>query len=283
MSHLDVGTLQAILDEDLAEAQRASAAEHLVQCSECAAQLEELRTVSRLFASAVALLDQPERISGASAPSLSDAQPVPRLVRFPRQAQNVWQSATRLSTGSLARAAILLLAFAAAASATIPGSPVRHWLSYAWDATTSMFASSPEVTEPAPQPAAPVKVAPAPAAPTASPVAVAGVSVRPVGGQVEVLLIRPDATIRVRLVDGNRVVVQASGAAATARFQTGPGRIEVSGGGTGELVIEIPRTTSLATVRVDGRVILRKEGAVMKPIAPPTDTTPSEVIFRQHF
>jgi hypothetical protein len=281
MSHLDVGTLQAILDEDLAEAQRASAAEHLARCSECAAQLEELRTVSRLFASAVALLDRPERISAASAPTLSQAERAPRLVRLPAR---VWQSATRMSAGSLARAAILLLVFAAAASATIPGSPVRDWLSYAWDRTTSIFSSGPESSEPAPlpKPAAHVTPAPAPAPAVPTTAAVAGVSVRPVGGQVEVLLNRPDATIRVRLVDGNRVVVQASGAAASARFQTGPGRIEVSGGGTGEFVIEIPRSTSLATIRVDGKVILRKQGASLKPIGPLSDSTSSEVVFRPH-
>jgi hypothetical protein len=156
---------------------------------------------------------------------------------------------------------------------------VRTWLTYAWERTTAIFTSEPAAPAPQPEPTPPV--APAHAAAPA-PAAVAGVSVRPVGGEVEVLLNRPDATIRVRLVDGNRVVVQASGAAATARFQTGPGRIEVSGGGTGELVIEIPRSTSRATVRVDGKVILTKQGATLKPVGPVTDSTASEVVFRPH-
>src|SRR5688572_11458897 len=119
MAHIEQGDLQAYLDDEVGA--RAEIDAHVHSCAECAAELGRLREASTLFASAMHGMDTQAPVfsalaelkhsngAAAVAPKRQPAR-VP-LVRVP-----------------LARAALLLFGFAAAASATIPGSPVRAWL-----------------------------------------------------------------------------------------------------------------------------------------------------------
>jgi hypothetical protein len=176
--------------------------------------------------------------------------------------------------GALLRAAVLVLVVAGAASAAVPGSPVRRLLVNLWQQTTKLFVSHPAA------PVAPVAQppAPTPAPPLAFPV---GVSVRPLDGRIQVLLDTPAPGLRVhvRLVDGELASVQASGPASSARFSTGPGRIEVVGGGPGDLLIDLPRTTDAAQVRADDQLLFSKIGARVRH-APVVDSTDEGMLFR---
>src|SRR5690606_30227745 len=153
---------------------------------------------------------------------------------------------TRRSGWGLARAATLVFGFAAAASATIPGSPVRGWLG-------GLLSPEPEL--------AAVSAPEAARAPAAEPMAAsveaaaeAGISVLPEQGEVRSVPrdASPELTIRAVLVDHPRAGVWASGEAASARFGSGAGRIEVEGAGPGELRIELPRAAYDAIVVVNG-------------------------------
>lgn len=141
MTHLDEGTIQAFLDDELPSRERAAAAAHLVRCDACRRSHDELSRVAATFATGIAALDVAPPV--ARTPGLA----APRRLR--------------LLTPSLARAAGLVLLLAAAASAAVPGSPVRQWL-----------AGDPE---PVPEPAATeATTGPAVRPPSPAPVAVVG-------------------------------------------------------------------------------------------------------------
>ncbi|HYD84431.1 MAG TPA: hypothetical protein VEA63_10265, partial [Opitutus sp.] len=84
-------------------------------------------------------------------------------------------------------------------------------------------------------------------------------AIDPVDGRVRVFLknVKPEAVVTVRMTDGPRVVVEASGAAAKARFRTGSGSLEVTGVEGGTVTVEIPRTVTDGLVEQDGKVIYR--------------------------
>jgi hypothetical protein len=149
----------------------------------------------------------------------------------------------------LPRAAMFLLFAGAAASATIPGSPVRRWLGMEEAPATIADQEAASSTGEAP-------AVPTPAQPFES-----GVSVEAADGAVEIVLRDAGGDLRVRalLVEGTRAGVYAAGDAATSRFLTGAGRIEVLNARAGDLRIELPRDAAVATVVVNGREYLRKQ------------------------
>jgi hypothetical protein len=132
------------------------------------------------------------------------------------------------------------------------------------------------------QPAAPVQ--PAPETFPAAPVEMApkAVSILPSEGRVRIAVSAssPELRVRARLVPGGKAEVTATGAAATARFRTGPGRIEVLGAGPGELVITLPADADAAFVEVNGRVLAAKEGAQLRSLAPRVAGSAAEPVFR---
>jgi hypothetical protein len=180
----------------------------------------------------------------------------------------------RFALGALGRAAALLVAFAGALAA-IPGSPVNRLV-------TQLFADGeergaervPEATSPAPVPPAPAVAAPRPALP--------GVMLLPAAGQVRVLVweVAPGAIIRVNLVDGNRVSVEAGSDAEDVRFRTGNGRIEVMNLGHAEAIIQIPRSLPIASLDVDGRQWLFKDGDQLRLTGPVVEQATDAVVFR---
>lgn len=228
MTHIDEGRLQGFLDGELHLDERRRTELHLQGCSLCQAELEEMRGRAAHFSAAMEVLDRAPR--GRE-----------HAVGWPQRSR--WTAARRY----LPRAAVLLLFAGAAASATVPGSPVRGWL--------EELAGS-ESAAPAPEGAA---EAPQRGVAAVAERAEAGVSVAPVNGSVQVL-VRGAAGVQVRaaLVEGRHAGVYAFGEAADTRFLTGPGRIEVIGAAAGELRIEIPRAATTASIRINEREVLRK-------------------------
>jgi hypothetical protein len=257
MTHLGEGTLQELLDGELAPGARAEAEAHLAACADCAGQLAELRGLN---ARASALMGMVE-----AAPPMIAAQ-----AAFARRRRS--GGALAEARRALPRAAVLVLAVAgAAAAAVVPGSPVREWVQRVTvgDATPA----APVEQQPAPPPPAPV--AEAEVAPKA-------VSILPDGGRVRVVVTgsSPELRVRARLSDEPQAQVTATGAAVSARFRTAPGRIEIVGAGPGEVIVDLPAGADAAFVEVNGRVFAAKQGGQLRSLAPRVAGSAQEPVFR---
>jgi hypothetical protein len=256
MTHLGEGTLQEMLDGELPPGARAEAEAHLASCAACAGEMAELRGLTERTSALLGLVE--------AAPPVLAAQ-----ARFARQRRS--GGAMVQARRALPRAAALVLLLAgAAAAAAVPGSPVREWVG----ALAAPGRAAPE---------APVQPAPAPASAKAEPeMAPKAVSILPADGRVRVAVSgsSPELRVRARLVPDAKAEVTATGAAATARFRTGPGRIEVVGAGPGELVVALPAGAEAAFVEVNGRVYAAKEGGRLRSLAPRVAGSAEEPVFR---
>jgi anti-sigma factor RsiW len=254
MTHLGEGTLQEWLDGELAPGPRAEADAHLAACRECADELAELRTLNARASALMGMVD--------AAPPVLAAQ-----AHFARHRRG--GGALAHARRALPRAAVLVLAVAGAAAATVvPGSPVREWVQ-----RVTVEARDPAPALPAPAPAPEVE------APSVAPKAV---SILPSDGKVQVSVTGSSAELRVRarLSDEPAAQVTATGAAVSARFRTGPGRIEIVGAGPGEVVVDLPRGAEAAFVEVNGRVVAAKEGGGLRSLAPRVAGSAEEPVFR---
>lgn len=245
--HLDDGTLQALIDGELPPGERAAAEAHLAACAACAAEMRGLAGVHERAGMLLGRTDVPAPVAQATMSLRARRLRAGRYVEVRR---------------TLARAAVLLLAVVGVAAA-VPGTGVRQWV-----AETILPGEKapirPEMRR-APVPAPAAQTAPAAEAPPS------GVSIRADGGAVRVVLSRVAAgvEIRARLVDGELAGVLARGPAATgARFRTAPGKIEVLDAGAGVLEVRVPRSARAASVEVNGRVYLAKDGDVLRATAP---------------
>lgn len=229
MTHIDEGTLQALLDDELHLEERRRTERHLEVCRSCRAELEELRSRAAAFSAAMGILSHEPR-------SREHAVGWPRAGRLSRVRR------------MLPRAAVLLLFAGAAASATVPGSPVRRWLEELPPASNTAQTTLPaaQVAIERPTETAPVE---------------SGVFVEAVDGRVEVVLRDArEMSVRAILVQGTQAGVSARGEATGSRFVTGPGRIEVLNPRSGDLRIEVPLGAPAASVIINGIEVLRKHG-----------------------
>jgi hypothetical protein len=237
MTHIEEGVLQAYLDAEVSAGARADIDKHLQGCTACAAELERMSNSSRLFSNAVRRTDVHAPVLMAQARFAGVQRLEKKAPAFgPRRA--------------FARAAMFIVGLAAVAGAAVPGSPVRAWISDAL--TRAGLLDEPQSA------AAPASPAEEPAVQRDAPESTA-LAIDPVDGQVRVVLknVDPNTVVSVRLVDGPRAVVEATGIAATARFRTGAGSLEVTGIPGGSVVVQIPRTVSDGVVEQDGKVIFR--------------------------
>jgi hypothetical protein len=254
MSHFPEGVLQAYLDDEVGADARAQVDAHVSACADCSTRLQDLRDLAALFASAVQTLD---------------VRPIPAAALAElhvRAQQRSWRERLVGSRRALARAAMFVVGITAVAAAAVPGSPLRGWLIDTWEA----IAGDQEVVAPPAQP----EPAPEPAG-TAARASAAN-------GRIRVLLRSPDPSSRVHvtLIDGERAVVEATGAAGAApRTRTGSGWVELVGG-AGDIRISLPRAVPHATVEIDGRLYLAKEGNDLRVLGPTVDTAGAELIFR---
>jgi anti-sigma factor RsiW len=251
-NHLGEGALQALLDGELSDFEGSQVRRHLAGCDACASSYEQMKEANAALTAALALLETPGRAR-------------PPLVR-PGKAARAW------GRSALPRAAaVLLVGFAAAASATIPGSPVREWLAARVEPPTLAVAVPDERSVQAEATALAVETA-----------AEWGVSVEPAAGRVRVVLTDPSPELQVRalLASGSSAGVFATGDQAGTRFSTGAGTIEVIGAGAGEMRIEIPRSARSASIEVDGRTYLVKEGDQLRLAIDPSSRADAEIVFR---
>src|SRR5688500_7516807 len=108
MTHLGEGTLQELLDGELAPGPRAEADAHLALCRECAGQLAELRSMNARTSALLGLVD--------AAPPMIAAQA--HFARHRRGAgAGTGTGALAQARRALPRAAVLVLAVAGAAAA----------------------------------------------------------------------------------------------------------------------------------------------------------------------
>jgi hypothetical protein len=253
MMHPEEGTLLALLDGELHGPERARVASHVETCAECAAVVRDMEGMKALFGGAVARTDVP-------APADWALHSVRRRARAGHGVQ---------IRRALLRAAIFVLGFAGIAYAAVPGSPVRGWLG--------------KLVAPRATPAAEPVLKPAPVPPAeARERSPAGVSIEPEAGGVRVVLSGsgPDLRVRARVSDGERAEVFATGEAAGARFRTGPGRVEIVGARGGEVTVSLPRSARTAVIESDGRVLLSREGGRVRVMAPATERSGQEMVFR---
>jgi hypothetical protein len=267
MTHASDGALQAYLDGELEREEETAVTRHLEGCGECAAELASLRAAGTLFSSAMAEADTAAPVAQAAAAVRSKAPP--RVIPLARPAAARRRAAYGSALGALPRAAVLVLGLAAVASATIPGSPVREWVVATWErvwAEPAAEAPPPVVAEREAEPELPVS----------------GVSIRSANGSIEIFVdgAAADSRIAVRLVDGDRATVEATGGAAAARFFTGPGRIQVRGGDQGEFRIDLPRGARSVRIEVDGRAYLVMESGALRFQMPSEESGDAELLFR---
>lgn len=245
MEHPADGTLLEWIDGRLPGSLAAPLELHVGGCRACTAETERLRLLSATFDRAVAVLG----------PAVSTQLAYAALQRRRRTA---WMP----GGGALAKAAVLLLAVAGIASATLPGSPVRRWIG-------ERLGGAAEAPSGAREPAAPAEP-------------LAGVEILPRDGSVRIVLTNAGEglRLRVRLADAEYVDVRGTGAAAGARFRAAPGRITVDRADGGEVHIALPRRLRHAVVTVGGRTYLVKEGEQLRVLTAGVDTAGPELVFR---
>lgn len=235
--HPDDGVLLALLDGELADERRSAVEAHVEGCDPCASRLDALTRASRRLAGALETLDVPP-------PDVEAAE----LVRAGRRAPGPgdWSPEEGSRRGAaLLKAAALVLAFAGAAAAAVPGSPVHDWLS-------GLVRAAPEAGD----------AAPADRTSVPDREGVPGVAVQMEDGRVTVLVTRaPSGTsVTVRLTDGTEAGVWARG----GRYRTAPGRIEVVEPSPDEVLVEIPSGAVEARITVNGRTVWTREDGELR-------------------
>ena len=233
MTHVEEGVLQAYLDAEVTAGARVEIDRHLQSCSACTAELHRMRSASQLFASAMRGADVTAPVLAAQA-RIASARKLERTLPAPRPRR------------ALARAAMFIVGLAAVASAAVPGSPVRAWISNAL--TRAGLLDEPQSA------AAPEVPAEAPAVPRDGPAPTA-FYIDAVDNRVHIVLtdLAPEVTVKVEEFDGQRALVEASDA---RRFARTSGRFEVVGVEKGTVLVRIPRGTQ-AVVEQDGRILFK--------------------------
>jgi hypothetical protein len=246
---------------------------HIAGCASCSANVDWLNNTMKTLQE-LPVRRAPEGVL----PRIAERVAAGETVLLPAaDAPSIAVPKARSSVGHGLRAAILLIAIAGAASATIPGSPVHAWIE-------RLFAparSSPPPVQPAPA-AGEVAAPPAPAPQPAPQPADAVFLVPAASGALSIAIESPDPRlrIRVRLSDALDIEVRATGAASSAQFRSGPGRLGISGGGPGEIMLSIPRSATPVTLTIDGRVYLEKGPDRINILAPTADTAGAEIVFQ---
>lgn len=240
MMHMDDGVLIAFVDNELAPPDRAEAAEHVLGCPVCRERLDELKAASATLTGALAALD--------ASPDMDDG--------WSRVGERLGRQGRAWTARSLVRAAGLILVVAAGASAAVPGSPVRSWIRTA--------------------------VAPAPTAesPAGTLDTTSGVSIAPVDGRIEVVVVEPGpgTRLRVRAVDAEQATVVVPDPGTPPEFRTSPGRIEVQGV-SGLVEIDVPRSALDVRVLVNDEPYVVGSGSALRA-AVTAETRDGELMFR---
>jgi len=266
MGHADSGTLMAYLDGELPGREQSVVESHLDGCGPCTAELDDLRGMSFEFSTAVALVDGPVPMLRARANIAS------------RVRTGTASASLRRVPADLLKAAAVVLLLAGAASAAIPGSPLRRLVESIVEETSALI--HPQVQPTVVEAPEPVMATPPAAAEQHSSGQSLGVSPSLGRARVSIQGAVAGASITVRLVDTNVVQVTAVSSDET-RFESGAGFIDVYDNASG-VIIEVPRSVASMTVEVDGSSYFVKDGARTRLLGPGSETGPGEFVFQAH-
>jgi hypothetical protein len=247
---LGEGELQALTDGELPPPERVAAETHLAGCPACAAALRGLQGVHERAATLLARADVPAPVAQAT-----------MSMRARRLRAGRWAEARR----TLARAAVLVVALAGVAVA-VPSTGVREWIQQA------VLPARKAPLDPAMRPASPAPAAPA-QRPAAAEVTPRALGIHPDGGVVRLSLTRvpPQVEVRVHLVDGEVGGLLARGdASSRAQFASGAGKLglDVAGARDGVVEVQLPRGARKATLEVNGRLTVAKDGDALRVLTP---------------
>jgi hypothetical protein len=275
--HVEEGTLQAWLDDELQGATASDVARHLEQCAACRDVAQGLRTLESGTTAHLLPLEgevdldaarwkvrqrraarrdadrNAEREAGREAgrgggregPARTGRPGPGPLQNRPGSSQNR-PGPSRKGKGwsrrrSVAAAAMLVLV--AGGAAALPGSPIRAWIGEAMGG--------------APEPE--IRTA------TVDGESMAGVAVGLRDGRVEIVLRapRPSAEVEIRVGGEDRVELQAP---VGARYSTAPGRVEadLADAGDGPLLILIPSSAREVHLAVERRPIMTWSGGTFR-------------------
>lgn len=264
MSHPTEGELQSYLDGEVSAAARAEVEAHLAGCSVCAGQLAELRTYAYTFSGATSLLN-------GVAPNLNSAR---AEVRARDLRARSWKNRVAFSRDVLLKAAVLVLGLTTAVVAAVPGSTLNRLVRAVWSDTVDLIRGerAPAVVIPAAEPERP-------AGPQVE--ELAQFRVIPAEGRVEISIVQParGTRVHVQLIESERAVVELGGEAATARFSSGAGRFQISGGGRGDVRVLLPRDLPNAVIEINGRRMVTKQGPDLQFHGQTADTVGAELVF----
>ncbi|MGH7503716.1 MAG: anti-sigma factor family protein [Longimicrobiales bacterium] len=267
MMHVDNGTLQALLDNEVGASDRMAVQGHLASCAECAAELEEMRQIAADARRAFAQLD-------AYAPMLEGRVSVDPAVRRIEKARRF----VRLVPASLARAAALVLLVAGAASAAIPGSPVRRWAGELMDRAARLLVGDDSAAP------APPGVVDAPRIDDLSTGTVrdttAGLAVALNEGavRIEIFSAEPGARIQVRVLNEEEAWVKTFGS-IRPRTRSGNGWMNVYGVDELGAVVDLPRSARAASVTVNGDLFYEYRDGVGRAVGPVAESTSDGAVF----
>lgn len=261
-NHPDEARLVAYMDGELGRDERAELSRHLMECGECGRALGDLRRSSEAFSDAVAALRPPPTRATADDLRRGAAEAEggrPPDVASPRSG---WSTAARVA------ASLVVLLGAAAA---LPGSPVRSWIDRSVQQVQAILGGGGEAPEPG--------EIEAPRSPErAGATDRSGVAVSASDGSIHITLteVPADTEIRVRLVAGPRAGVWNAG----GRYDTGPGRIEVTAPASGALLVEIPRLVERVRLEVNGRLVAVGREGDLEVTVPGAELGDGEFTFR---
>lgn len=236
--HLDEGTVQQVLHDEVPQSIASTVGTHVRECAECRDRVEEARRVeAELF----------DRLT-----ALDDATPLVTRDRF--DAAGNMKVAGRRAPGARHRAwrwaaGILLVTGASGVAYAAPGSPLR-WLVG-------------RISEWIRSPAADAGRDPI------EPVAPAGGGVMMDPGEnavIELRSVQPSDTLRVMLGESVQITVNSVGGQVT--FDSDPDRLSVSNAsGVATIEIVIPRTARRVEIVSAGRRLYLKEGTTIRSVA----------------
>ena len=240
-SHVDDGTLLALLDGELPAEARERVERHAAGCAMCGARRDELRFAARRVTAALEVIDVPAGRIEMPAALREAARSAPVSIADTRAAR-LGARVGWMGRRSVAVAAGLTFLLAAGAYA-VPGSPVRSWVDDRIDAIASWFGGDTQD----PEQAGPSRV-----------------SVEPDDGSLRVTIVSGGEAVRltVRLTDE----AEASVAVADADFHVEPGAIDVADA-AGEIVVTLPRGAASGSVMIDETEVVRLEDGELRRTA----------------
>lgn len=264
IDHVEDGTILAHLDGELDGGTSSRVAAHLSECAGCRRRWEELSTASAILASGLDALDvaPPDR-SADEVRRLGDRRsrerPEDRVEDGP-----AGTSPFGFPGSALLKAAVLVLGVATAASAVVPGSPVRAWI------TDAVRAVAGAVGDGGGSGAAVAGGEGADAATAPQESGLQGVTI-PVTDSAVVRVPERSSGLRLRIrsIRGGLLSVTGRG----ARYRAGSGTIEVTAvGDDGELHLGVPESVPAVRVTAGGRTLVEGTGRNLQFRAARVDT-----------